>query len=152
VNRASYFICSVIWRSGEVAVSRQQYAMRKGLLFISLAVLAGPLSVRAADDFPQGCVSCHVVMEDKADKRLGPMLAEIGHVSIKGKVVSVPADCVACHTEKSDTKFAVLIHQSHFASPTDNVFVQHFGGDCRHCHVMDGSTGEAGLKTGKANW
>jgi hypothetical protein len=50
-----------------------------------LAVLAGPLSGRAADDLPQGCVSCHVVMEDKVDKRLGPMLAEIGRGSIKGK-------------------------------------------------------------------
>ncbi len=149
---ASLFVHLVRGPSGETAISQHRCAMPIGLLLLGSFLLAGSPLVQAADEFPRGCVSCHVAMKDQGDKRLGPLLAEAGHVSIKGKVASVPADCIACHAKKSDTKFAVLIHQTHFAAPSDNDFVQHFGGDCRHCHVMDVEAGEARLKTGDANW
>lgn len=152
MNGAGLFMHLATWPSDETAISQRRCAMPIGLLLLGSLLLAGSPRVQAADEFPQGCISCHVVTEDKADKRLGPLLAEAGHVPIKGKVASVPADCIACHAEKSDTKFAVLIHQTHFAAPAENVFVQHFGGDCRYCHVMDADAGEARLRAGKANW
>ncbi len=112
--------------------------------------LPGPAAL--ADDFPDGCVSCHVVLPDGADKRLAAVLDEIGHLALKDKVARAPADCIACHEKKSDTKFSVLIHQAHFGSPDKNIFIERFGGDCRHCHAVDGGTGEAALKQGDANW
>jgi len=105
-----------------------------------------------ADDFPEGCVSCHVVLGDGADKRLATVLDEIGHVPLKGKVAQVPSDCIACHEQKSDTRFSVLTHRAHFGSSETNVFSLRFGGDCRHCHTMDGASGQAGLKQGVPNW
>ena len=130
-------------------VPRQRWARAAvaGLLVLAWSAAAIP-----ADEFPSGCVSCHVVLPDGSDKRLGPVLADTGHVSLKGKVSRVPGDCIACHETKSETKFRVLTHRAHFASPDKNVFVQRFGGDCRHCHVMDGTTGEPALKQGEANW
>jgi len=126
----------------------------KGLGFLIYGVMAViPLGLPAtADDFPNGCVSCHVVLPDGADKRLAAVLDEIGHLSLKGKVARVPADCIACHEKKSDTKFSVLVHQAHFGSPEKNIFIERFGGDCRHCHAVDGETGEAALKQGDPNW
>lgn len=106
----------------------------------------------AADDFPAGCVSCHVVLPDGADKRLPTVLDELGHIPLKGKVARAPADCLTCHEKRVETKFSVLVHQVHFGSPEKNVFIQRFGGDCRHCHAMDGETGVPALKQGDANW
>lgn len=123
-----------------------------GLALAGLFGLVLSPAALPADDFPNGCVSCHVVLPDGADKRLAAVLGEIGHVSLKGKVSQVPTDCIACHEKKVDTKFSVLIHQAHFGSPDKNLFVQHFGGDCRHCHVMDAESGEPKVKAGDANW
>ena len=105
-----------------------------------------------ADDFPDGCVSCHVVLGEGMDKRLGVVLDEAGHRPIKGKVDRVPADCLECHKSLGDPPFSTLIHLAHFSRPDTNVFIERFGGDCRHCHVMDPSTGLAKLKTGQRNW
>lgn len=63
----------------------------------------------------------------------------------------MPADCLGCHKSLGDPPFSSLIHLAHFARPDTNVFVERFGGDCRHCHVMDDSTGFAGLKRGERN-
>lgn len=117
-----------------------------------LMALAWSTTAIPADEFPGGCVSCHVVLPDGSDKRLGAALADIGHVSLKGKVSQVPGDCIACHEKKSDTKFSVLVHQAHFGTPDKNVFMQHFGGDCRHCHAMNAETGEPKVKAGEVNW
>ena len=126
----------------------------KGLGFLVCGVMVAlSLGLPAtADDFPDGCVSCHVVLPDGADKRLATILDEIGHLSLKGKVARVPADCIACHEKKSVTKSSVLAHQAHFGTPEKNIFIERFGGDCRHCHAVDGETGEAALKQGDANW
>ena len=105
-----------------------------------------------ADDFPDGCVSCHVVLGDGTDKRLGVVLDAAGHRPIEGKVERVPGDCLECHKSLDDPPFSTLVHLAHFSRPDANVFIERFGGDCRHCHVMDPSTGLANLKTGKRNW
>lgn len=128
---------------------RQPFA---SVAMAGLMALAWPAAAILADDFPNGCVSCHVVLPDGSDKRLGPVLADVGHVSIKGKVSRVPGDCIACHDKKSDAKFSVLVHQAHFAKTDTNVFIQHFSGDCRHCHVMNAATGVPNVKEGDANW
>jgi hypothetical protein len=64
----------------------------------------------------------------------------------------VPGDCLECHKSLDDPPFSTLVHLAHFSRPDANVFIERFGGDCRHCHVMDPSTGLANLKTGKRNW
>ena len=122
------------------------------LLVCGLLGIAGLGQAVMADDFPDGCVSCHVVLPDGADKRLAVVLDEIGHLSLKGKIARAPADCIACHDKKVETPFSVLIHQAHFGSPEKNIFIERFGGDCRHCHALNGETGEAALKQGDANW
>jgi len=121
------------------------------IALVGLVAAAISLSLMA-DDFPNGCVDCHVVLGEGMDKRLGVELDAAGHRPIKGKVNQVPADCLACHKSLGDPPFSSLIHLAHFARPDTNVFVERFGGDCRHCHVMDDSTGFAGLKKGERNW
>jgi nitrate/TMAO reductase-like tetraheme cytochrome c subunit len=110
-----------------------------------------PLSL-PADDFPEGCVSCHVVLGDGMDKRLAAVLEAVGHPPLREKVAQVPADCMACHKSISDPSFMSLIHLAHFSKPETNVFIGRFSGDCRHCHAMNDSTGVASLKSGKRNW
>lgn len=121
------------------------------LALAAVAAIVVPAAPQA-DDFPEGCVSCHVVLPDGADKRLEKVLGEVGHRSLKGKVEEVPADCIACHAKIDDPSFSSLIHTAHFDRAEANVFLQRFGGDCRHCHVMDGATGTAGTKEGSRNW
>jgi hypothetical protein len=123
-----------------------------GLLLLATSGLVSSPVATAADEFPQGCVSCHMVLPDKADKRLSVVLAELGHLPIKGKVARVPADCIACHDSKVDTPFSVIVHKAHFGSPDKNEYIKRFGGDCRNCHTMDGATGQAKLKQGDVNW
>lgn len=123
-----------------------------GLLFLGLATIALSPCAAADDESPRGCISCHIVLGNGQDKRLSAVLAETGHVALKGKVARVPTDCIACHDENGDTPFSVLIHKAHFGTPDKNVFVQRFGGDCRACHVMDAATGKAKLKEGEINW
>lgn len=130
---------------------RMDFGRLAALALATAACVVAPWAAQA-DDFPEGCVSCHVVLPDGADKRLEKVLGEIGHRSLKGKVEKVPADCIACHGKIDDPSFSSLIHMAHFDGPDANVFLQRFGGDCRHCHVMDGATGTAGVKEGKRNW
>lgn len=123
-----------------------------GLLFLGFVITTLSPGAWANDEFPGGCVSCHAVLGNGEDKRLSKVLAEIGHVSLKQRVARIPTDCIACHDKTGDTPFSVLIHKVHFGTPDKNVFVQHFGGDCRACHVMNATTGEATLKGGDINW
>lgn len=136
---------------------RTRFTPRHRNLAGKIAAIAG-LVVAAispslpADDFPDGCVSCHVVLGEGMDKRLGVVLDAAGHRPIKGKVDRVPADCLECHKSLDDPPFSTLVHLAHFSRPDTNVFLERFGGDCRHCHLMDTSTGRANLKTGQRNW
>lgn len=139
-------------KADTVAATRRNRKTMFGLLLLGILTFAIPFPGTAADEFPNGCVSCHVVLGNGEDKRLVTVLDEIGHLSVKGKVAHVPADCIACHEKKHDTPLSVLIHKAHFGTPDKNVFIQRFGGDCRNCHIMDGATGKASLKQGDANW
>lgn len=128
------------------------WGMHRGGLALMLAVAVTMPFVPRADDFPEGCVSCHVVLHDGSDKRLEKALGEAGHRSLDEKVEQVPADCAACHEKIGEPSFATLIHTAHFAPADGNVFLQRFGGDCRHCHAMDGATGTTSVKEGERNW
>ncbi len=152
MNRLGSTYRHIFFPAGTEPAACDGKPMTPGVLLLGLLALVLPHGALLADDFPDGCVSCHVVLDDGADKRLTAVLDEIGHVALKGKVARAPADCIGCHEKKSDTPFSILIHQAHFDKPDTNVFVQRFGGDCRTCHAMDGSTGEAKLKQGEANW
>jgi hypothetical protein len=135
---------------------RRLTSLLEPAVLVTLSLAAGMAASAeppvAADGFPNGCVSCHVVLGEGMDKRLGIVLGVIGHRPIKDKVKQVPTDCLQCHESLDDPSFSSLIHVAHFDKAESNVFVQRFGGDCRHCHVMDGSTGTVTLKTGERNW
>ena len=124
---------------------------------------------RAADAFPQACVSCHVV--DKAtgkDHRLGTALAawtagkvdpELlaqtkasmpAGVAVKGKhpkaddsLEDVPNACLDCHApdSKKAPSFTRLMHLVHLTG-AKNTFVASHKGDCTACHKLDTRTGE----------
>jgi hypothetical protein len=123
----------------------------------AIAVATGTAAVPNAttatgEEFPDGCVSCHVVLDDGADKRIGVLLKSIGHIRLSDKIKAIPGDCTSCHEDAADESFAQIIHSKHWRKGTDNVFLGRFGGDCRHCHEMDASTGVTGLKQGAKNW
>ena len=142
--------------------------------FVSLA-LAPAMAARAADAFPNACVSCHVV--DKAtskDHRLSTALkawtagkvdAELlaqtkasmpTGVAVKGKhpaatdaLEDIPAACLDCHApdSKKAPSFTKLMHLVHLTG-AKNDFVTTFKGDCTACHKLDARTGEWSVPSG----
>lgn len=118
------------------------------LVVLASASLAGGVY---ADEFPQGCVDCHVQTTGQTDFRLNVLLDQIGHKRLRG-VRSAPKDCKRCHDDESDPTLSELIHVIHYDVPKANMFVQRNGGDCRHCHTMQAEEGEAVAKNGPKNW
>ena len=114
---------------------------------------AGKMDEKHAAEFPQGCVDCHVAHQgsEGPDLRINVLLQEVGHRKLGNMVDTVPEDCLSCHEEDEDPTFAQTIHMAHWGEG-DNAFVRSFGGDCRHCHAMEASTGEVELKQGPQNW
>lgn len=114
---------------------------------VALALSVAVAGAVFADDYPNGCVSCHAA----ADMTVGAMLEGLGHKNVSSMVETIPTDCTDCHSE--DGGFGGLwefIHPAHFAA--DSKFMSEFGGDCRHCHSMDADSGEAAVKSGDKNW
>jgi hypothetical protein len=137
----------------------------------SFALLAGlpATSLAAADAYPQGCVSCHVV--DKAtgtDQRISTLLeawtagkvspelialskaAMPAGVTLKGKhpaaadsLEDIPNGCLDCHEagSKKAPPFALLMHTVHLTG-AKNDFVMHHKSDCTSCHKLNAKTGE----------
>lgn len=128
--------------------------MKKILALIStLAVVAG-FGSAIADPYPEGCVSCHVQTEG-ADMRLSTLLEMKGHARGANRTVEVPTGCNRCHAPDGEgvaPSTRSLVHSIHFEYPLENTFVTQYGGECTHCHAMDGATGKAVIKTGKRNW
>jgi len=146
-------------------------------LTISIVLVgAMPTTIaRAADAFPQACVSCHVV--DKAtgkDNRLGTalkawtagkvdpeLLAQTkasmpAGVAVKGKhpgaddaLEDIPGACLDCHApdSKKAPSFTRLMHLVHLTG-TKNAFVATHKGDCTTCHKLDTKTGEWSVPSG----
>jgi cytochrome c553 len=122
----------------------------------------------AADAYPTGCVSCHVVGKDQVDRRVGTMLkawtagkidADLlaktkasmpAGVAVKGKHPSaddsledVPGACLDCHgpDSKKAPSFARLMHLVHLTG-AKNEFVTNHKGDCSTCHKLNVQNGE----------
>lgn len=139
--------------------------------FVALTALAclGTATVAgAADDFADGCVSCHVVTKDRKDHRISTALKAwtagkvspkllanskaampAGAPALKGKHPSatdsledIPTGCLDCHDggSKKAPPFARLMHLVHLTG-TKNDFVEKFKGDCTACHKLDAKTG-----------
>ena len=130
--------------------------MKDRLRVFPLAALSALLaftSLSHADDYPQGCVDCHVQKTGDTNMRLNALLVQIGHPSV-AKVKKVPTSCGGCHAagEGEENVFAHIIHQIHYDVPKANLFTTKFGGDCLHCHAMDADEGEAVVKSGPRNW
>ena len=164
------------------------------LLVLTLMVLAGgPLAaapageskaapsprqipgLTAPDQFPRGCVDCHVVIPDKKmdvrlstlmkqwQEKVDPSLLERvrgftpAEVTLKGvhpKVpvasAEVPKACLTCHARasKAAPPLGRMLHGLHLAGGEKNVFLSQFQGECTHCHKLDAASGNWSLKNG----
>lgn len=147
------------------------------LTCVGFALLASlpTVAAAAADAFPQGCVSCHVL--DKAtskDQRLSTLLkawsagkvspdllarskaAMPAGVALKGKhpaatdaLEDIPGACLDCHDagSKKAPPFARLMHTVHLTG-AKNEFVTRHKSDCTSCHKLNATTGEWTLPSG----
>ena len=117
-----------------------------------LALVVGLPDARA-DDYPNGCVSCHVQAE--TDSRLNTLLANIGHGRGGERTKEIPVGCNRCHAPDGSgnaPSIRKLVHSIHYESPDVNRFVTQYGGDCRSCHSLDSASGHVAIKTGERNW
>lgn len=110
---------------------------------------SGSQAKKAADKFPDGCVSCHIKSGSGKDTRMIAVMKK-GHPPLSA-VKIVPQDCQRCHKRGSTTDMGVFLHRAHFTDD-DGDFASKFGGDCRHCHEMNPKTGKTSLKSGARNW
>jgi hypothetical protein len=128
--------------------------MRKALMLLGALALAGLATPVLADDYPNGCVSCHV-NEGGVDMRLDTLLARIGHGRGGERTKEIPVGCNRCHASDGSgvgPATRKLVHTLHYREPSENLFVTQYGGNCLHCHSMDGATGKAAIKVGERNW
>ncbi len=125
-------------------------------------VLLAALSVAGtgtalADDYPEGCVSCHVGDQPKPASayRLDLQLAKLGHGKGGERTQEVPTGCYRCHASNGDGaagKLGPYVHVIHFRGGDKNPFLKKYGGDCSSCHQMDPATWRAVAKSGERNW
>ena len=129
----------------------------------------------APDQFPRGCVDCHVNLPDQnMDVRLSTLmrgwqeqvnpllLARVraftpGDIALEGKHppvdvgrVEVPQACLECHaaTSKTAPPLGRLLHGLHLVGGAGNHFLSLFQGECTHCHKLDKETGVWSLGSG----
>jgi mono/diheme cytochrome c family protein len=134
-------------------------AFLKNAALVSVAALLvlGSSSSFAEDEYPEGCVSCHVATEGDGMPalRLDVLLAKIGHGRGGERTLKVPTGCTRCHAsddQGSAGSLGKLVHLVHFREAADNKFTSEYGGDCSSCHAMDPSTWQAVAKSGERNW
>jgi len=131
--------------------------------------------VTAPDQFPRGCVDCHVNRPDlKLDVRISTLmkqwqdtvtpdlLAKVrgftpAGISLKGKhpkfdatVADIPKSCLTCHSRTSTwaPPFVRLLHGLHLVGGAQNHFLAMFQGECTHCHKLNSATGAWSLGGG----
>ena len=129
----------------------------------------------APDQFPRGCVDCHVVIPDrKMDVRLSTLMRQWqdkvepallerlrpftpGEIALKGKHpkfevagAEVPKACLTCHarTSKAAPPLGRMLHGLHLVGGEKNHFLTQFQGECTHCHRLETATGNWVLKSG----
>ncbi len=127
--------------------------MKKALIYFGALSIAVWMNLAIADEFPNGCVSCHI--EGETDTRLDVLLDEVGHGRGGERTREIPVGCNRCHAA-DDSGLAgsirQLVHSIHYEAPEENRFATLYGGECSHCHSMDEATGKAGIKVGERNW
>lgn len=142
--------------------------MKRLLLAILVVILlvGAPIGI-AKDQFPNGCVDCHIQQHrltlllgqwnGKVDaKRLAAMQAFVPKgVTLKGRHPTVagkdiPASCMKCHAAASKTipPLAPLMHGIHLAKGDAGDFVKQFGGECTHCHKLNKANGTWSMPSG----
>jgi len=124
--------------------------------------------ITAPDEFPTGCVSCHINMPDRhMDARISTLVKEWTQkvepklldqaqatapagVTLKGKhpaitsaLRDIPAGCMKCHGRdaKKAPPFVRLMHRIHLTGGDENHFMTQFQGECTPCHKLDMTTG-----------
>jgi len=171
------------------------------LLFVTslfLTLLAAPLSARAhdaegkpqpgeavraipgltaPDQYPQGCVDCHVNFDDRGDDyRLSTLMKKMqtevdpallakvrsftpADIQLSGVHPDVGADffdspvpdtCMDCHDPNGGFAPPMdrMMHGLHLTGGEDNHFISLFGGECTHCHKFDAKTGVWSIGSG----
>ena len=124
-----------------------------GSILVAEDIAALP-GITVDDDHPNGCVDCHVKVNDERDYRLNVGLKQIAkHPPIDKMVKKVPDDCMKCHKEGSKAgAMSDVLHKSHFSKGKESHFVSNYSGECLHCHSIDLGTGVMGVKSGPSNW
>ena len=118
----------------------------------SVNACAGLPGIDVTDPFPAGCVDCHIKLPDR-DVRIGSLLAKVDHPKIIRPVVTVPDDCLECHSQQGEGEtLSTLLHRTHYGKGPNSHFVQEFGGLCLHCHAIARESGEVRVKHGPTNW
>ncbi len=119
--------------------------------------------ITAADEKPNGCVSCHNERPDiNRDFRLSTYIGEWSegapdeilelakaawpeaslsgkHPPVSGMVATqeLPAACLSCHAETSDKPLPSYLHLQHFVGGEENHFITSYGGFCTQCHTVN---------------
>jgi hypothetical protein len=131
--------------------------------------------ITAQDEFPRGCVDCHVQLPERnLDVRLSTLIREWEQlvpdallakaqaaapagVTLRGKhpivkepLAHIPADCLSCHRKdaKLAPPFARMLHAIHLTGGEQNHFLTMFQGECTHCHKLNSATGAWSLFSG----
>lgn len=127
------------------------------------------------DQFPQGCVDCHINMpEINKDERIGTLMSRWNkavdskllekaksaapagiflkgvHPKVPAAFRNIPDGCKPCHgkTSRIGPPLAPLLHLIHLSGGADNHFLTIFQGECTHCHKMDRKTGRWSMPSG----
>ena len=124
-----------------------------GSILVAEDIAALP-GVTVDDDHPNGCVDCHVKVDEERDHRLNVGVKQFEkHPPIDKMVKKVPGDCMKCHKESSKAgAMSDVLHKAHFSKGKENHFVSHYNGECLNCHSIDLATGVMGVKSGLSNW
>lgn len=131
--------------------------------------------ITGEDQFPMGCVSCHVNMpEQNMDTRFSTLMKGLSEnvpphllakaqaaspagMTLKGKHpdpgspdTTIPASCLACHGKDSPNAppFDRLMHLIHLTGGKENHYLAIFQGQCTHCHKLDLRTGTWNMGSG----
>ena len=131
--------------------------------------------ITAPDQFPRGCVDCHINHpEMNMDARISTLMrhwkdgvdpallakvrafspADLAlkgkHPDVEGALADIPNACLKCHSRKSTSvpPFSRLLHGLHLVGGEKNFFLTMFQGECTYCHKLDLATGSWSLGSG----
>lgn len=110
--------------------------------------------ITAKDEHPNGCVDCHIKIDETKDYRLVNLPKTVkGHPDISKIVKKLPEGCELCHNGKSKAPdLPLVLHKIHFKGGAENHFVAFYQGQCLNCHQLNMETGAMTVKSGPANW